>query len=257
MKVFAVSNPQNTNFGHTFKVSICIRNSTEEQYQFVNPIKNKALYKELNSKFVGWLNQDFITNLRKKLNKPRSIVRKMSERDLNGKKQLTEHLTSIDKDYHDINMARSVYTYRGLCYVATGIDVPVIEQLHGATQIGIAKSDAQELYGTTHNSYINAVVKQFKNSSISYAKASENILRSKNGSEIMLRLNFIKTGIKKNKNIYEFDNYEFHPIKKTAQQKMLNGDLFMSESFQPVPERSYMDEYRKTILNQINKILGK
>ena len=73
----------------------------------------------------------------------------------------------------------------------------------------------------------------------------------------MLRLNFINTGEKKNKSIYDFENFEFHPIKKTAKQKMYVGDIFMSETYQPVPERSYMDEYKKTILNQIKKIIGK
>ena len=154
-------------------------------------------------------------------------------------------------------MIRSIYNDRGLGYIATGIDVPIIEQMHGATQIGLAKADALELYGVTHTPYIDTIVKEFKNNSINYAKASENLLRSKSGKEVMLRLNFIKTGEKKNKPIYEFENFEFHPIKKTPKQKMLTGDLFMSETFQPKPERSYMDEYRKTIVNQINKILGK
>ena len=247
----------NTNFGHTFKVSICVRDTAGGQYTFINPVNNTKLYKNLNSKFVSWLNEDFITDLRKRLNRPRKLIRKRTERDIEGKKQLTEALTKIDKDYQEINIARSIYNDKGLGYVATGIDVPIIEQMHGATQIGMAKADAKELYGVTHTPYIDTVVKEFKNNSINYAKNSENLLRSKGAKEVMLRLNFIKTGEKKNKPVYEFENFEFHPIKKSLKQKMLTGDLFMSETFQPEPERSYMDEYRKTIVNQINKIIGK
>ena len=247
----------NTNFGHTFKVSICVRDTAGGQYTFINPVNNTKLYKNLNSKFVSWLNEDFITDLRKRLNRPRKLIRKRTERDIEGKKQLTEALTKIDKDYQEINIARSIYNDKGLGYVATGIDVPIIEQMHGATQIGMAKADAKELYGVTHTPYIDTVVKEFKNNSINYAKNSENLLRSKSGKEVMLRLNFIKTGEKKNEPVYEFENFEFHPIKKSLKQKMLTGDLFMSETFQPEPERSYMDEYRKTIVNQINKIIGK
>jgi len=247
----------NTNFGHTFKVSICVRDTAGGQYTFINPVNNTKLYKNLNSKFVSWLNEDFITDLRKRLNRPRKLIRKRTERDIEGKKQLTEALTKIDKDYQEINIARSIYNDKGLGYVATGIDVQIIEQMHGATQIGMAKADAKELYGVTHTPYIDTVVKEFKNNSINYAKNSENLLRSKGGKEVMLRLNFIKTGEKKNKPVYEFENFEFHPIKKSLKQKMLTGDLFMSETFQPEPERSYMDEYRKTIVNQINKIIGK
>lgn len=258
MKILPINSNQNkTNFGHTFKVSICVRNQAGGEYTFVNPVNNTKLYKELNSKFVGWLNEDFITDLRKRLNKPRKLIRKKTERDTEGKKQLTEALTKIDKDYKEVNIARSVYNDKGLGYVATGIDVPIIEQMHGATQIGMAKADALELYGVTHTPYIDTIIKEFKNNSINYAKDSENLLRSKSGKEIMLRLNFIKTGEKNNKSVYEFENFEFHPIKKTAKQKMLMGDLFMSETPQPKPERSYMDEYRKTIVNQIKKIFGK
>ena len=257
MKILQIGNQNNTNFGHTFKVSICVRNKAGEQYTFINPVNNTKLYKELNSKFIGWLNEDFITDLRFRLGKPRKLLRKKTERDMEGKRQLTEALTKIDKDYQEINMARSVYNDKGLAYIATGIDVPVIEQLHGATQIGLAKADAMELYGVTHTPYIDTIVKEFKNNSINYAKAPENLLRSKTGKEIMLRLNFLKTGEKNNKPVYEFENFEFHPIKKSIKQKMLSGDLFMSEKFQPQPERSYMDEYRKTIVSFINKIMNK
>ena len=257
MKVLSVNNQTSTNFGHTFKVSICVRNQAGEKYTFINPINNTKLYKDLNSKFVGWLNEDFITDMRKRLNKPRKLIRRKTERDTKGKKQLTEALIKIDKDYHDINMARSVYNDKGLAYVATGIDVPVIEQMHGATQIGMAKADAKELYGVTHTPYVDMIIKEFKNNSINYAKSSENLLRSKSGKEVMLRLNFIKTGEKKGNPVYEFENFEFHPIKNTQKQKMYGGDLFMSETFQPEPERSYADEYRKTIVNQIKKIFEK
>ena len=257
MKVLPLNNQKSTNFGHTFKVSICVRNQAGGEYTFINPINNTKQYKTLNSRFIGWLNEDFITDMRCRLNKPRKIVKKKTEHDAEGKKQLTEALTKIDKDYHDINMARSIYNDKGLAYVATGIDVPIIEQLHGATQIGMSKADALELYGVTHTPYTDAVVREFKNNSINYAKSPENLLRSKTGKEVMLRLNFVKTGEKKNQPVYEFENFEFHPIKKTAKQKIYSGDLFQSETFQPQPERSFADEYRKTILNQINKILGK
>ena len=151
----------------------------------------------------------------------------------------------------------STMPIKDLVMALTGIDVPIVEQLHGATQIGMAKADAKELYGVTHTPYIDMIVKDFKNNSINYAKASDNLLRSKTGKEVMLRLNFIKTGEKNNKPVYEFENFEFHPIKKSIKQKILSGDLFMKETYQPEPERSYMDEYRKTIVNYINKIMNK
>ena len=258
MKILSIAEQQTKpSFGHTFKVSICTRSQAGGEYTFINPVNNTKLYKKLNSKFVSWLNEDFITDLRTRLDKPRKLIRKRTERDTEGKRQLTEALTTIDNDYREINIARSIYNDKGLGYVATGIDVPIIEQMHGATQIGMAKADAKELYGVTHTPYIDMIVKEFKNNSINYAKASENLLRSKTGKEVMLRLNFIKTGEKNNKPVYEFENFEFHPIKKSIKQKLFSGDLFMSETFQPKPERSYMDEYRKTIVNQINKILGK
>ena len=257
MKVLPIANQNNTNFGHTFKVSICVKNQADSKYNFINPVNNTKLYKELNSKFVGWLNEDFISDLRKRLNKPRKIVRKKTTHDIEGKKQLTEALTKIDNDYKEINLVRSIYNDKGLAYIATGIDVPIIEQMKGATQIGLAKADALELYGVTHTPYIDTIVKEFKADSINYAKSSENLLRSKSGKEVMLRLNFLKTGEKRGKPIYEFYNFEFHPIKKTPKQKMLTGDLFMQETFEQKPERSYMDEYRKNIVNQINKILRK
>ena len=258
MKILPIENSRNnTNFGHTFKVSICVRNQAGDKYTFINPINNTKLYKELNSKFISWLNEDFITNLRYRLKKPRKILRKKTERDMEGMKQLSNTLTKIDKDYKEINIARSIYNDKGLAYVATGIDVPIIEQMHGATQIGMAKADALELYGVSHTPYVDKIIKEFKNNSINYAKSSENLLRSKSGKEIMLRLNFLKTGEKKNKPVYEFENFEFHPIKKSSAQKMLTGDLFMNETFQPQPARSYMDEYRKTIVNYINKIINK
>ena len=257
MRILPVNSQQNPHFGHTFKVSICVRNQVGGKYTFINPVNNTKLYKDLNSKFVGWLNEDFITNLRTRLNKPRKLTRKKTARDIEGKKQLTEALTKIDNDYKEVNLVRSIYNDKGLAYIATGIDVPVIEQMHGATQIGMAKSDAIELYGVTHTPYIDTIVKEFKNNSINYAKSSENLLRSKSGNEVMLRLNFIKTGEKNGKNIYEFATFEFHPIKKSIKQKMLTGDLFMSETPKPKPERSYFDEYRKTIVNAINKIIGK
>lgn len=255
MKVLPVSNQNNINFGHTFKVSICVRNQAGGNYTFVNPRTNVRLYKQLNSKFVGWLNEDFISGLRKKLKKPRKIQRQRTERDTNGKNLLTSALTELDKDYKEINLVRSIYTRNGLGYVATGIDVPIIEEMHGADQIGIAKAEAQKLYGVTRTPFVDSVIKEFKNSSINYAKSPKNLLRNKDGKEIMLRLNFIKTGEKNKTPVYEFESFDFHPIKKTAKQKMLSGDSFMSESFDAQPERSYMDEYRKTILNMINKIV--
>ena len=99
MKILPInSNQNNINFGHTFKVSICVRNQAGGEYTFINPVNNTKLYKNLNSKFVGWLNEDFITDLRKRLNKPRKLTRNKSARDTEGKKQLTEALTKIDKD---------------------------------------------------------------------------------------------------------------------------------------------------------------
>ena len=115
MKIQSMSsqNQNHNTFGHTFKVSICVRNSAKENYRFINPVNDTDLYKQLNSKFVGWLNENFITSLRRKLNKPRLRQRHLSARDLEGKKQITEALTQIDTDYRALGIARSIYNDKG------------------------------------------------------------------------------------------------------------------------------------------------
>ena len=220
MKIQSIKQNQNYNtFGHTFKVSICVRDSENSMYEFVHPKKNRVLYKKLNSTLVGWLNNDYLTRLKESM----GILRKKSsriqtERNMIGKKQITELLTCLDSDYRKLPQVRSVYTRRGLAYIATGDDANVIKKECGAEEIGIEKHKAKELFGNRCTQEVKNAVISYKKKSIKYVKSSEHLLRSPNsGRELMLRLNFIKTGAKNNQPVYEFDNCEFYAIKSSIE----------------------------------------
>ena len=73
----------------------------------------------------------------------------------------------------------------------------------------------------------------------------------------MLKLNFIKTGEKKGKPVYEFDNFEFHPIRESKNNIDLQMDLFSPSYAQTEPKKAYLEEYKRTLLNMANKIIGK
>ena len=55
---------KNTNnqpsFEHAIRVSYCVRKPNNTGYDYVNPRTNKELYRQLNSKIIGWLNEDLI-----------------------------------------------------------------------------------------------------------------------------------------------------------------------------------------------------
>ena len=65
MKVDKVNSQiNNPNFGHSFRVSICLKNESGCGDFFVSPSSNKKLYNTLNSKIVEWLNINYYKNLR-------------------------------------------------------------------------------------------------------------------------------------------------------------------------------------------------
>lgn len=208
------------NFGHTFRVKIGIVNPDGTGYKFVNPASDKKLYQQLNSKVVGWLNEDYITRVRNVVNTPRKKVQKIqTNSDKWFKNLLSRSLTNLDSDYKDFSLVRSVYRRGRYGYIATGVDVPIIDNILGAKEIGIAKKEALITTGITHNPYINEIVRQFRRNCEHYVQDPINILRNKNGHELMLELNFTPAKTKNGKNSYNLVNYQFKEIKKTL--KML------------------------------------
>lgn len=244
-------NYQQQNFGHTFRVGICLKKADNSGYEFITPQNNRKLYKELNSKVVGWLNEDFIANLRAILKKPKAAGKILSLEEEQNKKQLVKDLYDIDSDYRHLNLVRSVYRRSGLGYIATGIDVPILENLKGATQIGVAKSDALADFGVARNSYIDNIVRNFRNDSVKYVMDKSQLLYSKAGKEIMLRLNFKTAGKnKRGKDLYELETVDFHEIKKSIP---VNFDEIKPAEIQ----KSKMNaEIKRTIRHQTSQITG-
>ncbi len=214
MNVSAINNtaPQyvNPSFGHAIRVSISVKRPDAPIYEFVNPAQNLELYKKLNSKIVGWLNSDLISNLRNVLGKKRKIKKQQSPHEAMLQRKMINDLMNIDSDYANLKMARSVYSKYHLGFIATGCDVPIIENIGGVAEIGRAKKGS----AGQRTPVINEICKKFHNSTMKYIQHPINRLQE-NGKEIMLYLNFANRGVdKKGQNIYELENYEFRRILK-------------------------------------------
>lgn len=244
-------NSGNIGFGHTFKVSICLKKTDGKGYDFVNPYSDRKLYKQLNSKVVGYLNENFLTNLRTILNRPLKKHKTKDFSTLWNRTFLVRKLYTIDSDYRQLNLVRSVYDGCGLGYIATGVDVPIIENIKGAKKIGIAKASSVSGGGKPHNPYVSELIKNFRNTALSYVKDKQQLLLSKNGKEIMLRINFKTAGKdKKGNTIYELDDSDFYEIKKSvpvSQREM--------EAVERIKSGNYPETVR-TIQHYISKITG-
>ena len=207
MKVASINNTNvknSPNFGHSFRVNICLED--EDGIKHVNPNSDSQLYKNLNSKLVGWLNEDYIQSVRDVYGITRKTGKSKSYGDLH--KSLVKDLKEKDIDYRKLGLARSVYRKNKLGYIATGTDVVVLENFYGGKDIGKAKSGR---YGF-HN--IPNLVKRVKSEMLDYVKSSDVLLRSKNNKEIMLKTVFKQVGTSsKGSPIYELSDYEFHENK--------------------------------------------
>ena len=109
-----------------------------------------------------------------------------------------------------------MYTSDGLGYLASGKNVGEIETKCEAKQIGKIKHDSIQTYKTTRTQAVGEAVNNYRNKSICFVKSLKNLLRSPNSDrELMLRLNFIQTGMRKNKPVYEYDCCDFYAIKSS------------------------------------------
>ena len=256
MNISPISNYTNQNqtkpnFGHSFRVRIGIVDSNGLNYQIVNPASNEKLYKSLNSKFVTWMNEGFLTRLREAVGIPRKQSRKLSDSEKAIKEKLEVALTNVDKDYKEFSTIRSVYRRNHYGYVVTGADVPIIENIKGAKQIGKAKSEAILNGQSTHSPFIKEVVNQYKNDSQKYVEDPINILRDKDGREIMLDLNFVPIGKdKKGNERYELFGFDFHSLKTSIPFFRNESDLLRKQI--------NIDEYiRKTIGHSQKRFVSK
>jgi hypothetical protein len=209
------------------------------------------LYKTLNSSIVNWLNEDYYTNLRQIHGIPRKVSKTVPQNTKH--KELVQELREIDKDYEKFNIVRSVYRRNNLAYIATGADVPIMENLKGLKQIGLAKSDSIWTNGDAHSQYVKAICKAVKNNILDYVRHDNVLLRSPRSKEIMLKAVFKHVGKNSAGNIrYELDDYEFH--ENITKRTLAPVNPAFSRFKQ---SKGMLDEIRKTVQYHVNKIMGK
>lgn len=203
-------NSNRQSFGHSFRVSICLKNETGCGDFFVGPRSQKQLYKLLNSKIVGWLNEDFLSNLRTVY----GIERKIEKTEPSGNlhREMIKQLKQLDTDYAKFPYVRTIYNHGGhVAHIATGSDVAILENIKGLKNLGIAKADAMWNYGTAYTDYVKALSKAVNGNAIDYVSHDNVLLHSPRNKEIMLKTVFKETGKNtKGDPIYELDKYEFH-----------------------------------------------
>lgn len=253
MNVSAIDNAAtqySPNFGHAVRVSISVRRPNSPIYDFISPAGNATLYKKLNSRIVGWLNSDLITAMRTKLERKRKVEKKLSSVESAIQRRLIEDFTTLDSDYKKLKMARSVYNRFHLGFIATGCDVPIIENLAGTAEIGhIRKS-----FGGQRPPIINEICKRFNNSVMKYIQHPVNRLKE-NGKELMLNLNFSITGVdKKGQNMYELESYEF---KRIAKPLPYDSDDLCHNLYYLKQNDAFKEEIATSIQHIKNRILGK
>lgn len=248
MQISPINN-NNQNFGHSFRVSIC-KKSADGVVEFINPSENNKLYKKLNSKIVGWLNEDYFNNLRNLYGIPRKVEK--VEPETIKHKEMSAKLRQIDNDYAKFNVVRSVYRRNNLGYIATGADVSIIENLKGAKHIGLAKSDAIWTQGDAHSQYVKALVKAVKNNAIDFVKHDNVLLHSPRNKEIMLKVIFKPLGKKNGVERFELDDFEFHENYSKRTLAPVNPNFIRFKQSQGM-----FEEIRKTIEYHLNSILGR
>jgi len=233
------------NFGHSFRVSICLKDINGLESTFVNPAKDEKLYKTLNSKIVNWLNEDYYTYLRKTYGKERKVSRTKPAND--NHRIMAEELMNIDSDYARFKFVRSIYRKNALAYIATGADVAIIENLKGVKFIGTAKSDSVQTLGHAQSEFVKNIVKAVKNNILNYVESGNVLLRSKDNKEIMLKAIFKKIG----KNKYELDSFEFHENKTKPTLEPVAQNFSLRKNSADISR-----EIQHTVQNHINKMFG-
>ena len=248
MQVSAINN--NLNFGHSFRVSICLKDLNGVT-QYISPSQNYKLYRTLNSNIVNWLNEDYYANLRSIYGISRKIG-KTTPKTVKHREMVTE-LRQIDDDYAKFNVTRSVYRRNKLGYIATGADLSIIENIKGMKQIGIAKADSVWNSADVHNNYIKTLCKAVRCNIFDYVEHDNILLRSPRNKEIMLKAIFRPAGKSKSgTQLYELDGYEFHEnvTKRTLAPVNPNFLHFKNSS-------EVLKEIRKTVQYHLKSMFKK
>lgn len=246
MQISPINN-NNQTFGHSFRVSICTRGD-DGVVKFINPSENNKLYKQLNSKIVGWLNEEYYNNLRQLYGIPRKVEKTKPETLKH--KEMSAKLREIDDDYAKFNVVRSVYRKNKLGLIATGADVSIIENLKGTKQIGLAKSDSLWTQGDSHNEYVKALSKAVKNNVIDFVEHDNVLLHSQGNKEIMLKAIFKPLGKKSGVERFELDDFEFHENYSKRTLAPVNPNFIRFKQSQGM-----LEEIKKTIQYHLNSIL--
>lgn len=248
MQISPINN-NNQTFGHSFRVSICTRGD-DGIAKFVNPSENSKLYKQLNSKIVNWLNEDYYNNLRSLYGIPRKVEKTKPE--TLKYKEMSAKLREIDDDYAKFNVVRSVYRKNKLGIIATGADVSIIENLKGIKNLGLAKSDAIWTQGDAHSEYVKALSKAVKNNVTEFVQHDNVLLHSPTNKEIMLKAIFKPLGKKAGVERYELDDFEFHPNYTKRTLASVNPNFIRFKQ-----SEGMLAEIKKTVEYHLNKILKK
>lgn len=247
MQIAAISNNnrQNPNFGHSFRVSICLKKGENAAPEFVRPYYDRDLYKKLNSRIVTALNKRYYDNLRYLLGVSRKTTRISTE----GKKfdELEKELIKRDSDYSMFNLVRSIYRGNKIGYIVTGPDVSITENINGAKRMGQIKYDANWLHGTTKTDFVRDMCKVINSNMQDYAENENVLLRSTDDKEIMLKVIFKEKGKK-----YELDDFEFHENTSTPRLKPVSPQLKALKRSQRM-----LEEMKSTVENHIYQITGK
>lgn len=248
MQISPINN-NNQSFGHSFRVSICTRGE-DGVVKFVNPSENNKLYKKLNSKIVGWLNDDYYNNLRRLYGIPRKVEKTKPETLKH--KEMAAKLREIDDDYAKFNVVRSVYRKNKLGIIATGADVSIIENLKGVKQIGLAKSDSLWTQGDSHSEYVKALSKAVRNNVIDFVQHDNVLLHSPDNKEVMLKAIFKPLGKKAGVECYELNDFEFHPNYTKRTLAPVNPNFIRFKQ-----SRGMLAEIKKTVEYHLNSMLKK
>lgn len=247
MQISPINN-NNQTFGHSFRVSICTKGE-DGVVKFINPSENHKLYKQLNSKIVNWLNEEYYDNLRRLYGIKRKVEKVKPETVKH--KEMSAKLREIDDDYAKFNVVRSVYRRNNLGYIATGADVSIIENLKGAKQIGLAKADSIWTHGDSHSQYVKALSKAVKNNSLDYVKHDNVLLHSPRNKEVMLKVVFNEAGKNKSgKTIYSLDDFEFHENYTKRTLAPVNPNFMRFKQ-----SWGMLEEIKKTIQYHLNTML--
>jgi hypothetical protein len=240
------------NFGHSFRVSICLKNESGCGDFFVGPRSEKKLYRLLNSKIVSWLNEDFLSNLRTVY----GIEKKVGKTEPIGKlhREMIDKLKQLDTDYAKFPYVRTIYNRGGrIAHIATGSDVAILENIKGLKNLGVAKADAMWNYGTAHTEYVKALSNAVNGNAIDYVSHDNVLLRSPKNKEIMLRAVFKESGKNtKGDPVYELDRYEFHENYTKRTLAPVNPNFLRFKQSKGVAE-----EIKKTVEYILNKIVKK